>query len=171
MLNQLPSPEKFPTWKIVISHWLDLCVVTASMMMVIALSSSYKSIIFTSKSMQTAGEAGFSATAITFGLILWAHFFFSYFLNHGQTVGLFAMKRRVLMKDKSFRDAVYWSLISFATCLSGGLLPYVMKLNDHYARHDYLYHHLLNVKEVTSINLLEWADKKEQAPAKVAQAA
>lgn len=171
MLHNVPVRREIKTWKIVLAYWLDLSIIFAVNGMVNILVSNFRADLFTSETLQKAGDGGFASTLSTFTLLLWGYFFFSYFLNHGQTAGLLAIKQRIQMKEKSFRAALRWSLISSMTCFTGGFAAYFSNLNRDIVDQDYLYHELLTEKEIPSINLLEKTVSNEKVPEKYVQAA
>src|SRR5690606_32413421 len=51
-----------------------------------------------------------------------SYFFFSYFLNHGQTLGMHYMKIRIHSETNSFRYCLKWTLYSTFLLLTLGLL-------------------------------------------------
>lgn len=92
--------------------------------------------------------------------IMLSYFFFCYFFNHGQTYGMFLMKSRLKLKEKSLKESLKWAAHSLLMCVSFGSYYFVSKKfwND-YKNHDYLYHELLTHKEDHSINILDRADQ------------
>jgi hypothetical protein len=107
----------------------------------------------------------FSGTLVPF--LVFNYFFFSYFLNHGQSWGLLLVRKRLRMPSKSFLGALKWASHSTLLCLTGGLTfllhrPSWEGLSDD----DYLYRDLLTAADRGSLDLHELlARRTKPAPA------
>ncbi len=64
------------------------------------------------------------------------------------------MKKRMVMKEKSFSEALRWGLISSLSCMTVGLLSLTQKIRQQYASHDYLYVEFVRIKDQSAISLL-----------------
>lgn len=96
-------------------------------------------------------------------LILFSYFFFSFFLNNGQTWGMQTMKKRIPMKEQSFKDAFKWAIWSGLLCYSCGLTHFFrQQAVNQIKAHDWLYHDLLAIREYSAINLLEHVQEFEE---------
>lgn len=99
-------------------------------------------------------------------VILFSYFFFSFFLNNGQTWGMQTMKKRIQMKEQSFQDAFKWAIWSGLLCYSCGLTHFFRKKAvEQIKAHDWLYHDLLAFRESSEINLMDLVqDVDEELP-------
>lgn len=90
-------------------------------------------------------NVGFSL--LIFPFIMFNYFFFSYFLNHGQSCGMYLVNKRIIMESKNYREASKWALHSSLMCLSLGLsYLFKRKLWDKFTEHDYLYNNLVTAQ-------------------------
>lgn len=153
-----------PTWKILGAHYLDF--------MAVAVFTSFSAVMFnhsiklfmTTKSLRLAfnEQATISLASSLLPMMLFSYFFLSYFLNQGQTWGMFTFKKRMKMPSQSFKSAFYWAAHSLFMCITGGLF-YLAKREEwqNIQKHDYLYHELLVHKEDYSVNLLKRIDEQK----------
>lgn len=156
-LAPIAKKEKSSTWKILASHFIDFGLTfVATSVMTMLFSHSIKSVLVT-KSLRVAfsekSVAALSAPLIP--LMLFTYLFFSYFMNHGQTVGMMLIKRRVEMKSKSFYEAAKWAAHSLILIMTCGLSYFVGKTKWQSMKgQDYLYQDLISYKEFRPVNLL-----------------
>lgn len=157
--------HKEKSWEVLGTHLIDFFIAfTITFIMTAVLTESIQMILVT-QGLQKAFKAAESMnfTGRLFPLILFSYFFFSYFMNHGQTVGMHFFKKRIKMRSQSFRDAFSWAMQSFAMCFSCGI-SYLIKPESWSAikGHDYLYENLMESKLDYSINLLARAEEHEK---------
>lgn len=105
---------------------------------------------------------------LIFPFTIFNYFFFSYFMNHGQTYGMYLADRRIVMESKNFREAFRWAFHSSLLCLSFGLSYFIKRaLWENFTDHDYLYNNLFEPQTYpVPINLLMRLDElhsQEQA--------
>jgi hypothetical protein len=103
---------------------------------------------------------------------LTSYFFFSYFLNQGQSFGQFLFKHRLPISEKNFSSSFRASLLSTAICLTGGLLFFWHRSKFIAVTHDYLYRDLFTYKEMKGIDLIEQlklSDKSDESQKNVTQ--
>lgn len=161
-LAPVAKKEHVPTWKIFAAHFIDFgTTFIATSVMTVLFSHSIKMILVT-RSLQTTFNQmqinGLAAPILP--LMLFTYFFFSYFMNHGQTYGMFLVKGRVDMQSKSFMEAFRWAAHSMILCLSCGISFLFSKAKwQGYKGHDYLYQDLLTYRESNAINLLARVDE------------
>lgn len=161
-LAPLTAKESVPTWKILASHFIDFTLTfVATSVITMLFSQSVKGILLTRSLRMAFSEKDVAALAgPLLPLMLFSYFFFSYFMNHGQTAGMMLFKRRVNMKSKSFYEAALWASHSLILCLSCGLSYLAGKAKwKNIKGHDYLYQDLVSFKEVQAINLLSKVDE------------
>lgn len=161
-LNKVAAPAVIPTWKILGAHMLDLWVAFSVTMITCGQFSQFQNAVIHSRILQKSMALSATMPLAIFMIVLWSNFFFSYFLNHGQTLGLFAIKKRILMKEQSLGEAMRWSVLSTLTCLTGGISNIYIRVNDKYGGHDHLYRELMRVKEVQAVNLLDHTSSEEE---------
>lgn len=161
-LAPIQLKEKGSTWKIMASHFIDFILTfTATSVMTMLFSHSVK-MVFVTRSLRMAfSEKEISSLAgPLLPLMIFSYFFFSYFMNHGQTPGMMLFKLRVNMKSKSFLQAAVWAAHSLFLSLSCGLSYFVGKAKwQNVKGHDYLYQDLVSYKEFRPVNLLSKVDE------------
>lgn len=151
------TKKETSSWSILAIHFIDFTIayfittmitmiLAQSMGVIMAVSGLEKAFSFT-KAME------FSSKLLP--LVVFSYFFFSYFFNHGQTVGMRYLKKRVSLPSQSFRESFYWALRSFLLCATGGL-SFLFSVNkwEMVENHDYLYESLLEIKETSPVSLL-----------------
>lgn len=157
MLAPNAHKNEFKIWKVLVGHYLDFAVAfTTTMMMVAFFNLSLKTFLVT-KGLQKAwsDEVVLSFTASALPAMVFSYFFFSYFLNHGQTYGMHLLKKRISMQDKSFKEAALWACSSMVLCFTGGLSYFIQKDKwQSFSSHDYLYNHLMVDRPVSPVNLV-----------------
>jgi hypothetical protein len=160
-LAPIAKQEKVSTWKILASHFIDFGLTfVATSVMTMLFSHSIKSILVT-RSLQIAfSEKNIASLAAPLvPLMLFSYFFFSYFMNHGQTIGMMLFKRRIAMQSKSFYEAAKWAAHSLFLVMTCGLSYVVGKSKwQNIKNQDYLYQDLISYKEFHTINLLSRID-------------
>ncbi|MES2527689.1 MAG: hypothetical protein V4598_11405 [Bdellovibrionota bacterium] len=145
-----PAQEKNYLGKYLTSHFLDFWALffinaTANFM----VKSTFESFMST-RGLNSAWESvnfspvdGFMFMAYTF-----AYFFSSYFMNNGQTAGMKIMKCRIRMNEHNFSESLRWTLKSFATYATFGLVS--KRFSGSMAPHDHLWHELVAQKEMAA---------------------
>lgn len=151
------SKKSSQTFRILASHlfdfWIGVCLTAAFG----AIASQAFGSLMVTASLREAYSAEALGTFAFFFLpfILLSYFFFSYFMNHGQSWGMHLLKRRIMMADKSFGQAFLWAAHSVLVCLTGGLYyGFRRKIWSAYQSSDYLYSELLAHKEDHRISLI-----------------
>ncbi len=160
-LAPIASKESVSSWKIVGSHFVDFSITFALTSSMTALFSHSVKTVLVTRSLRIAFEESAIAAlaAPVLPLMLFSYFFFCYFMNHGQTLGMMMFKRRVELKSKSFASAARWAAHSLILCLSCGLSYFFGKEKwENIKGHDYLYQHLVSFREIQPIILLSQTD-------------
>lgn len=155
-------------WKLLLSHVLDFWAIAGTAaVMGLMFNNSFKFFMVT-KNLNAVyseeGTVGLSFLLIPF--IAFNYFFFSYFLNHGQTWGMHLVKKRISMPAMSFKECAKWASHSMLLTHSLGLSIYFKKAHwDFYKDHDHLYTELISYKESKVIDLLNEIDNfEDQVP-------
>lgn len=164
-LAPVKAENHIPTWKIFAAHLFDFgAVFTMTSVMGGMFNQSVKMVLVT-KSL-TAAFSDLTVMSLAFSffpLMVFSYFFFSYFMNHGQTMGMMFLKKRIEMESKSFSDALRWAAFSLLLCFTGGLaFTVTKKFWQSFKGHDYLYADLMVEKQLSPINLLSEVDKFEE---------
>ncbi len=151
-LHPIQQKSSVENWKIFFSHLVDFNIsMIFTLIFVKTTSIQFESFLFESHS-NTLGSISF----FVFPFMLLNYFFFSYFLNHGQTYGMHLTKKRIDLKMNSFTESFHWAAQSMILCFSFGLSYFWQKSIWNKCRsHDYLYSDLVAYKESSPINLLE----------------
>lgn len=144
-------------WKLFLGHYLDFsAAVVTTTMMASLFNLSLKSFMVT-KSLQKmwSDEVVSSFTIAALPSMVFCYFFFSYFFNHGQTWGMHLLKKRVSMKDKSFKEAALWACSSMVLCFTCGLSYFIMKDKwQNVKANDYLYDSLMVERTLSPVHLV-----------------
>lgn len=149
-----------PIAKILMAHFIDFFMALA---ITTTISQSFNlsfKLLLSSKLLKSAmtSEHSASFTVLIFPLVLLCYFALSYFMNHGQTWGMFLVKSRISLRDRSFKDTVLWGCYSFSICFSGGisiLLLKNMNIKASFQGHDYLYQDLMTPKFFNDLCLVD----------------
>lgn len=157
-------PKNESSWKILAAHFIDLIVVFMFTNIILAIFAKSVEMILVTERLQSAFkfEKILHLSEPILPMTLFSYFFFSYFMNHGQTYGMFLLKKRVELRSKSFRECLSWALHSSLVCFSCGL-TYLLKRSkwNSFKGHDYLYQGLMNTKESPSIDLVAKVEEFE----------
>ncbi len=104
-----------------------------------------------------------------------SYFFFSFFFNDGQTLGMNKLKMRISHPVKSIRASLKWALYSSALIFTCGLIYPMTKswmfekdLGKHEA-HDYLYETLTLERESYHIDLVKKAQDHVSAEEEISE--
>lgn len=161
-LQPVNEKNDFKLWKVFLTHYLDFSAVFVSTAIMASVFNQSLKTLLVSRLLQKAWSdeviMTFSASMLPF--MVFSYFFFSFFLNHGQTWGMFLMKKRIDMKSQSFKEAALWACYSMVLCFTGGL-SYLIKKDkwQSYRPHDYLYDNLMVERQLAPMNLLSEIDK------------
>ena len=162
--------KDFSTKRILLAHGADFwsAYFLASMMSMMSLQSIQFIMVSSGIKLHFLQSISFDFSFLMFPMIVFSYFFFSYLMNHGQTYGMYLMKKRIKMEELSFMKALKWASHSTLLCFSFGISFLLRKeIWKEMRTHDYLYHELLTHKDVTHINLLSrtrdaWASDSEE---------
>jgi hypothetical protein len=157
LLSVMMKEKKDKIWKLFLAHSLDLLTITffTTVLATIFFESVGSVIIVQEVQNLLTDETKRIYVSLLLPPAIFLYFFFSYFLNHGQSYGMFLLKKRLQMNSKSFMESLIWSSHSTLLCLSFGLSYFLKKSKwNQYKEHDYLYNNLVSQKEVSPISLL-----------------
>lgn len=154
------------TWKILAGYFLDFSTVTALTFTMSGLFKlSFNNLMVTRSLSKAFGAIPFqSLTTSMLPLMFVSYFFFSYFFNHGQTVGMKMMKTRIEMPEMNFRSSFLWGMFSSAVFMTAGLsfvLTYKWMQKKGWGEvkgHDHLYEVLMTERHLSPVNLVEMAN-------------
>ena len=149
--------QDFSAKRILLAHGADFwyAYFISSMMSMIALESTQFVLVSSGIKFQYLQAITFNFSLLLFPMTMFSYFFFSYLMNHGQTYGMYLMKKRIKMEELSFRKAFKWALHSTLLCFSFGVSFLLRKeIWKSIKAQDYLYHELLTHRDVTHIDLL-----------------
>lgn len=161
-LAPVESKAQFKLWKVLMGHFLDFgAVVSVTVMTSTFFELSLKSLLVTKSMRQVWPESvAMTFTGFMLPFMVLSYFFFSYFMNHGQTWGMHMMKHRIAMKSLSFKEAALWACSSMVLCFTGGLSYLIQKDKwKAFSSHDYLYNDLMTERTLSPVTLLKEIDK------------
>lgn len=163
VLSPASHKKENHTFKILTSHLMDYFMILGCIGLTSAFLYSGMRFFLVTALLQDAlpqsAYGTFSASLVPFAIF--NYFFFSYFMNHGQSWGLFMMKKRVDVQDKSFLAAFKWAAHSTFLCMSCGLY-YLLSSHiwkNHLKDHDHLYADLVAYKDIDSFSLVEQIER------------
>jgi len=171
--HSVKVPEEFLTsktpeskkWPVFAAHLIDFGAVFMGSVLLAAVYNHGMSFMMVTKGLKAAftPDVIFTLSTTSLPFFLFSYFFFSFFMNHGQTWGMMTMKKRIHMKEQSFGEAFKWALWSTLLCFTSGLSYFVRKdLMTHFKAHDWLYHDFVAVKEASAIDLFECIDNVQE---------
>lgn len=152
--TELPS-----SWRILLAHMIDFYMVLMVWSLTFAVySESIKKLLVT-RSLNLAipnlENVLLVVSASLLPLFCLTYFFFNYFMNHGQTLGMNYVNSRIQLRDKNFYEALKWAMTSVMLCFSLGLSYFITKqLWTNFKWKDYLYQDLMAYKEEFGIDLI-----------------
>lgn len=153
-----PVPQReSSTWKILFAHSIDFMMTVMIVSMITAIIHQAITYMLVTRGLKLAFNEtafySFSTGLVPF--VIFNYFFFSYFMNHGQTWGMYLVKKRIHLKSQSFMAALKWASHSTLVCLTCGIW-FAVKKNvwESFKEHDYLYSHLMAHKDCTDFDLL-----------------
>lgn len=161
-LSPKKTQDKHHTFKLLSAHSLDFFAVMMIIGVMTAMFSHGLQFFMVTRGLKLALPENLTTTFMSsiVPFAIFNYFFFSYFLNHGQTWGMIMMKKRVELKNKSFMASFKWAAYSTMLCLSCGISYAFMKhMWKGLKEHDHLYSDLMTFKNDSSINLLNTVDK------------
>lgn len=161
-LHPQSKKSEFKLWKVFFTHYLDFAAAFTTTVMIAAVFNQSLKALVVANSLQKVWKdeiiMSFSASMLPF--MVFSYFFFSFFMNHGQTWGMVLMKKRIEMKSQSFKDAGLWACYSMVLCFTGGLSYLIKKEKwQSFKPHDFLYDTLTMEREFAPVNLLSEIDK------------
>ncbi len=163
LIQHIPeASHKIQKRKIAIAHAFDLLmVISATSFVSEFLQASLSRFMVTSELRAAFSQINYSSFMISLlPLMFTSYFFFSYFLNHGQTWGMKKMKTRVAIPAMSYRSSLVWAMFSASALMTAGLTllayPLIHKKGwGEMKDEDYLYVSLVQHKEIEALNLVE----------------
>lgn len=160
LLTEKLSIPRVAQWSIAKAYFLDLFLVySTSATVCLFLNLSAETLMMTEGLDRSFAKQSPSETMLfIFPVLFLGYFFFSYFLNDGQTWGLHSSKARMSVRPHSFSDSLRWTMRSVLVYLSFGLL--IPK--DAFQVHDHLYHELVLEKHIFPLNLVNELDEKPE---------
>lgn len=169
-----PVQKKESKWPVFWAHFTDFTLVLMVTTWIVATIAHGLSFFIVTSSYPSIIGTFMKLTSVLLPLMLFSYFFFSYFFNHGQSFGLFSVKRRIEMKQSSFKDAFLWALWSSLLCFSCGLSAiFKISLLDKVKSHDWLYKDFISHKDYSHIQLIDRIEdfEKELPPQWIKDAA
>ncbi len=168
---KIPTPHLVPAktgnylGKFLAAHFLDFwALVWINATATFLFKSTLGSFMSTRELTQAWDAVNFSAaTGFTFMAFSFAYFFTCYYMNHGQTPGMKVMKCRVRVKEHNFSESMRWTLKSFATYATLGLVS--QRFASSVVPQDHLWHELVTLKEVAAPDvrsLITTTEKEEE---------
>jgi hypothetical protein len=161
------SRKVLPTWKVFAAHLVDFWIVATIAALITYSISSVYDFFFITKALKRAAAADmeFEFFVVSLPFIMFNYFFFSYFLNHGQTCSMFILKSRIKLDSKGFIGALKWASRSSILCLSCGLSFMIGGRRwKEMKEHDYLYRELeanIDLKTIHLINRINVQNSQE----------
>jgi hypothetical protein len=163
--------RKVSTFKILTSHFLDFSVIYVATSFCYNLFQNAFEQMMMTKSLQKAWLFSDHRPEffITFPTIMMSYFFFSYFFNNGQTVGMKYTKTRYVLKEHSFRESLQATIFSVGLYFTGGLA--LRSLQKSISAHDYLYQQMMVWRDEAKVDLVQLTDEMAQEEELFAEAA
>ncbi len=140
------SPMNNPAslFRLLLAHAVDFYIVANFTILSCTLFQiSFKELLV-SHQLSQSGMASTGVAGLIFCITLISYFFFSNFMNHGQSLGMLFVKSRITMKEKCLRSSLQWGLVSSLVIMTGGLLTYLPVIREMLVNHDYLYLNLMD---------------------------
>lgn len=161
LIHQGKKADGVRTWKVLAAYFMDVYFSLIATLMVSTLIDISMANLMLTDSLVVAHSLNSSSSIFTivFPLVLVGYFYFSFFFNQGQTLGLSMLKCRISIPEMSFQESFRWSMVSI-------FMIYTLGLGYRYARdfmenhgwgtfkvQDHLYNELVADKVLSPVNL------------------
>lgn len=159
-LTPLERSNTFSLPRTLAAHFIDFhAIFFLTLVVLTVMETSLSSLMVTNHQLSYFENYQGDFTLFLFPAALGAYFYFCHFLNHGQTWGMFLMKRRATTPKHCWQSALRWTFYSLVVCYSFGL--FTRRAHDwiesqgmgRIAEHDHLYWELLREKSVEAVDL------------------
>lgn len=88
--------------------------------------------------------------------IMLSYFYISFFLNDGQTLGMYWKKSRIAMKSMDFKETYHWAFESLTLLMTGGISYFFHHEKwQNFQEQDYRYQEMMLPKVDYSLDLIE----------------
>ena len=161
------TPENKPrlsSFRVLAAHLIDASAALVLSVMMAAFFAQSMQLILVTQDLRTAFDSQqvMALSQSLLPLTMFTYFFFCYFLNHGQSYGMYLMKKRIEMNYLNFQDALKWAASSLLMCVSFGI-TYALRRSswEKFKSQDYLYQELMEYKDLAAIDLLARVDEFE----------
>ena len=166
LIPRKAKKNKPETLKLLMAHYVDFGAAFIMTSLISAVFSHSLKLYMVTKGLESA-YSSVQAQGLFFAIFplqLFGYFFFSYFLNHGQTPGMFLLKKRIDMNANDFSDAFRWATHSFLLCFSWGL-SYLIKpeIWNKLKAHDHLYHDLMSYTDVNVVSPVRMSEENKKS--------
>lgn len=164
-LEKNDQRPKVSSWRILFAHFVDFGFTFFAATLMATLFNEYFKTVLVTAGLKAAfsSQHALSLTVTILPIFVFTNFFFSYFLNHGQTYGMHLMKLRVQMKPMSYQDSFKWALQSLSLCFTCGLTGVLFQDSwGAFRNHDYLYEELMAFKTNNEIDLISRIDEIDE---------
>ncbi len=156
---------KIKTWEILMAYGLDyLAIVSSTAAVAMMMEVAFENYMMTTKLLSVYGKIGFTGFALNcLPVIFMGYYFFSFFFNHGQSWGMSVMKTRLEMTEHNYKSSLYWGMISSIVLMTGGIAMILgrrwldKKSWGDFKAHDYLYMTLMQDRDISPINLVDYS--------------
>lgn len=143
------------TFKILSAHFLDFAMIYGlSVLCSHFFNQTFSQFMITDSLEKAWSRAGHHAEFFAcLTTLMVSYFFFSFFFNRGQSLGMKFQKLRVIVPEHSLKDSAKAALASLSLFVSGGLS--LNQVEHLFVPHDHLYLELVQVRDQHPLNLVD----------------
>jgi uncharacterized RDD family membrane protein YckC len=156
-MNKTPPP--FKTWKLLAAFFMDFYIVAmAASLMSFAFKGSVASLMATPMMSYSLFKVDMDSLSFSIlPLLMVSYFFFSFYMNDGQTFGMKKLKLRLFQIGYEPKSSLLWAARCSSVVLTFGCSMFFIKnlFQKSCLSHDYLYQTLMIQKEWAAPSLVE----------------
>lgn len=152
--------SRIPRYKILFAHILDFFMICSVTSAITALMDIQIRGHLPTTSLHRAWFRIDSdpTTLLTLTAVAVSYFFFSFYMNQGQTWGLHQMKLRYPLQSHKLWQSLQSALHSISLYFSLGL--FIGRLQEKFVRQDYLYSELIQQRDMAAPSLIDSLEKQ-----------
>jgi hypothetical protein len=163
ILENKKNPMVFKMWALMAAHFFDFIAIFYTTMM---MSATYKfaanQVMVTGSMKSVLSDVNISSLGMSLlPLVALSYYFFCYFFNEGQSVGMRLMRTRLPKTNLNIQPSLIWAVRSTTIIFSMGITAFFLKKQfaNSLQVHDHLYHAMIVEKDWAAPNLLSRIDE------------
>jgi uncharacterized RDD family membrane protein YckC len=158
-LEMNKTPPEYKSWKTLVALFIDFYIVAmATSFMSFAFQATFSSLMASPKMTYSLKMVNMDSLSFSLlPLMFVSYYFFSFFMNEGQSYGMKKMKIRFENCGYDVKASLLWAARASSVIMTLGLSMMVLKdlFKSECVTHDHLYHELMVQREWAAPSLVE----------------